>query len=71
MTDYYSQTKAPCHPCKIQTCDRDAFGPIIVEETMPIWDDHEYAFVLAIRAHQATFVPGRFVQTVNLKGEVQ
>jgi hypothetical protein len=52
--DYYSQTKAPCKPCKIQTCDRDAFGPVIIEETMPIWDDHEYAFVLAIRAQQAT-----------------
>jgi hypothetical protein len=71
MSDYYSETKCPCKPCKIQVCDRDEFGPIIVKETAPIWDDSSYAFCLAIETNQATFVKSRFVQTVNLKGEVR
>jgi hypothetical protein len=69
--DYYSKTKCPCKPCKIQTCDSDSFGPIIVQESAPIWDDASFAFSLAIAANQATFVKGRFVQVVDMKGSVQ
>jgi hypothetical protein len=70
MSDYCTETKCPVKPCEIQVCDRDEFGPIIVEETGLIWDDASYAFCLAIRVNQATFTPGRFVQTVEQKGNV-